>query len=128
MRKAAEHGLTDVTFASIDSTLLNLPEEILTIQFLFEYPEVIEKAARTRAPHHLAHYLLDVARYFHNYYTKAKQDPRYRVLSDDIDRSRAKLYLLRVIQSVLVDGLQTLNLSAPEEMRSPESSDEVSHP
>jgi arginyl-tRNA synthetase len=91
------------------------------IRFLFEYPDEIEKAVRERAPHHIAYYLLELARRFHNYYSKAKSDPLYRVISEDIDRSQAKLYLLRVIKSVLADGLQTLNLTAPEEMRSPES-------
>lgn len=118
-RKGAARGLTDIDFEDIDPALLNLPEETEIIQLLFEYPEIVEKAARERAPHHIAFYLLDAARSFHSYYTKAKADDRFRVLSDDIDRSQAKLYLLRVIKSVLADGLQILNLTAPEEMRSP---------
>jgi len=117
--KAAKHGIEDVQFEDIEPALLDLPEELRIIQFLFEYPETIVKSAERREPHHIAYYLLDLARYFHNYYAQAKTQAAYRVISDDIDRSRAKLYLLRVVKSVLVDGLQTLNLTAPEEMRSP---------
>ena len=102
-------------------TLLNLPEELRLIQFLFEYPEAIHKAAIRYEPHHIAYYLLDLARMFHNYYTKGNAEAQYRVISEHIDRSQAKLYLLRVIKAVLADGLQLLNLTAPQEMRTPET-------
>ncbi len=126
-RKAMSQGIELLDAVDLALDRLSLPEELKTIQFLFEYPEIIEKAARTLEPHHIAFYLLDLARRFHNYYAKAREDAQYRVISEDIDSSRAKLYLLRVIKSVLADGLQLLNLSAPDEMRSlPE--DEVESP
>lgn len=117
-RKAEQKGLKAPDFEEIDPGLLHLPEELDLVKFLFEYPETIGKSAKELAPHHIAFYLLELARKFHAYYSRAKEDPRYRVLADDIDRVRAKLYLLRVVKSVLADGLQILNLTAPEEMKS----------
>jgi arginyl-tRNA synthetase len=115
-RKAIERGLAKEG-SSDNLQHLCLPEELEMIQLLLEYPEIIERAATERAPQHMAHYLLEVARYFHTYYTRAKSDPSYRVLADDIDTSLAKLYLLRSIKAVLADGLDILNIGAPDEMK-----------
>ncbi len=119
-RKAESHGLQQLDFAEIKTGLLDLPEELALVQFLFEYPEIIEKAALGREPHHIAYYLLDLARRFHAYYAQGNADPCYRVISDDIDRSQAKLYLLGLVQAILADGLRLLGLSAPVEMKSGE--------
>ncbi len=122
-RMAEQKGIGEAETNELDLGRLELPEELALIKFLFQYPDEIEIAARELAPHRIAFYLLELARKFHTYYSRAKQDPRYRVLSADIDSSQAKLYLLRVVQSVLADGLQLLNLTAPEQMTSPPEED-----
>lgn len=96
--------------------LLSLPEEIRLAKALGTFPRVIETCVEQCEPHHLAFYLLEVARLFQGYYSRAKADSRYRVLSDDAALTRAKLYLLKNIQIVLQNGLSLLGISAPERM------------
>ena len=77
---------------------------------LSRYPEVIESAARLRAPHIMAHYLHALANDFHAYYN-AEQ-----FLVDDENLRNARLNLVLATQKVLQDGLALLGISAPEEM------------
>jgi len=107
---------------------LSLPAELELVRFLLEYPKVLLASATYLEPHRVAFYLLDLARKFQTFYSLAKSDDRYRVLSDDKAISEAKLYLLKNIQIVLRSGLTTLGISAPEEMsreQSEESREDV---
>ena len=47
---------------------LNKKQEKSLMSLLSRYPEVIELAAKKRAPHLLAHYLKNLANEFHSYY------------------------------------------------------------
>ena len=105
---------------SKDLSLLDLDEELYLIKVLNDYPATVLEAARIREPHRIVFYLLELARHFQSYYSKAKGDPRYRVLGDDVDRTQAKLYLVDIIKEVISDGLNLLGISAPEEMRAEE--------
>ncbi len=67
-------------------------------------------------PHKLAFYLLELAKTFQAYYSKGRDDERYRVLSEDGGRTQAKLYLLKNVQIVLQNALSILGISAPEAM------------
>jgi arginyl-tRNA synthetase len=55
-------------------------------------------------------YLLEFAGEFHRYYN------RNRVVSDDIDLSRARLLLLANIQRTIRRGLEILGVDAPMKM------------
>lgn len=118
-RKAVGEGIPSVPPDQISVETLTLPEEVGLMKYLCEYPDELLGAARERAPHRIAFYLLALARHFHHYYSKARADPRYRVVSTDIDSTQAKLYLLHCVQSVLKAGLGLLGLLAPDEMISP---------
>lgn len=113
-RKADSLGITLPSTPQLQH--ISLPAELEMVRFLLEYPKVIASAAEYLEPHRVAFYLLDLARKFQTYYSLAKSDDRYRVLSDDKDMSQSKLYLLKNIQIVLQNGLTTLGISAPEEM------------
>ena len=80
------------------------------------YPDVIRECASTLEPHKLAFYLLEYARAFQSYYSKGRDDPRYRMLSDDNAQTQAKLYLAKCVQIVLQNALKVLGISAPERM------------
>lgn len=95
---------------------LALDEEIHLAKKLLEYPSVVFEAAHDLAPHRVTYYLLESARLFQQYYDKARGDERYRVVSDNIPTSTAKLFLLGCIRQVLRNGLNLLGLSAPEKM------------
>jgi len=114
-RKAADAGVA--LKENADLSLLTLPEEKELIHRLAEYPEALEDAAKELEPHRIGFYLLDLAKAFQTYYSRAKSDGRYRVLSEDAGMSQAKLSLAKALKIVFLNGLTILGVSAPEEMR-----------
>jgi arginyl-tRNA synthetase len=90
--------------------LLTEPNEIKVLRVLSRYPEVIETAARMRAPHQLAHYLQALATEFHAYYNS------HQFLVEDEHIRNVRLNLIYATRTVLADGLQLLGISAPESM------------
>jgi len=100
----------------IDLDLLDLEEESKMARFLGEFPAVIRDSAASLEPHKVAFYLLELARMFQSYYSKAKKDDRYKVLDGPDNRIQSKLYLLKNIQIVVKNGLNVLGIDAPEEM------------
>ncbi len=93
-----------------DPSLLKIPQEIQIIQKLSLYPQIISEAAQSLEPHRITFYLIEVATLFHKYYN------HYRVISDDLDLSAARLYLVSAVRTVIADGLQLLGISTPEKM------------
>jgi len=114
-RKAAEQSVQMPT-EKTNVELLELPEEKSLSRLLAGYPRVIRECATTLEPHKLAYYLLELTRVFQSYYSKGRDDPRYRILSDDVGRTKAKLYLLKNVQIVIQNALKILGISAPSEM------------
>jgi arginyl-tRNA synthetase len=55
-------------------------------------------------------YLLDFAGEFHRYYN------RHRVISEDLDLSRARLLLVENVQKTIRRGLEILGVDAPLKM------------
>jgi arginyl-tRNA synthetase len=89
---------------------LTASEEIQLIKALARYPEVVQIAAESLAPHRITYYLMQLAALFHTYYNK------HRVLSEDHVLSQGRLCLVTAIQWVIRNGLTLLGVSAPERM------------
>lgn len=87
----------------------NEHEQALATQ-LAKYPEILERAAKQREPHQIAHYLRELANALHSFYNAQK------VLIDDEDLRNARLVLLDATRQVLYNGLTLLGVSAPEAM------------
>jgi len=118
-RKAAEMNLPPFS-KEANLERLELPEEIDLIQRVLEYPEEIRLAAARLEPQRIPFYLLELTKLFQSYYTKAKEDPCYRVLGLDVDTSQAKRYLCAALKLTLSQGLKLLGISAPEVMEQTE--------
>lgn len=112
-RKAREEGVVMPDAASVDADALVLPEEIEILKKLSELPEVVERAASTREPHHVAYYAHDVAALWNPY---VQDGTRHRVLSDDPALTSARLGLALGVRTVLANALALLGVSAPERM------------
>jgi arginyl-tRNA synthetase len=110
LRNADEQDQEIPRYDEVDLRNLKLPEEVNLIKAVTRFPEVIEGAALALEPHRLTFYLNDLAALFHSYYNK------YRVLSDDEGLSRARLFLIKSILTVLKNALRLLGVSAPERM------------
>ena len=110
VRNAGEKGSTIPAYEEVDLRCLKLPEEVNLIKTIIRFPEVVEGAAIALEPHRLTFYLNDFAALFHSYYNK------HRVLSDDESLSKARLFLIKTILTVVRNALRLLGVSAPERM------------
>ena len=108
--QAAKSAITVGTLASVPVERLELPEELELIRQMILFNEVLEESVRELEPHRMVFYLLELAGEFHRYYN------RNRVVSDDVDLSRARLLLLANIQKTLRRGLEILGVAAPMKM------------
>jgi len=90
--------------------LLTEMQEKTLMTTLSRYPEVIDLAAKNRAPQHLVHYLRDLANDFHTYYNA------HAFIVDDAGLRNARLVLITAAQTVIANGLGILGVSAPENM------------
>ena len=111
-RKAAELGIRMPGAGELDPSCLDSSGEIALIRKLGEFPEVVQRAAESREPHHVAYYLRDVAGLWNPWV----QDRSNRILSDDVALTAARLGLTLGVRIVLAQGLELLGMSAPERM------------
>jgi arginyl-tRNA synthetase len=107
MRVAGEEGLA---LDAPDLARLTLSEEMSLIKQLSLFPEVVEDSARFLEPHRITYYLTQIAATFHNYYN------HHRMIQEDTDLARARLFLAQAVRIVLRNGLDLLGVSAPEKM------------
>ncbi len=89
---------------------LNQPHESDLVTSLTRYPEIVEKAALKYEPHQLILYLRELANEFHTYYNA------HQFLVEDADLRNARLNLIDAIKQVIANGLDLLNINAPESM------------
>ena len=111
LRQREEKGLSRNSQQGLDnSALLSTDHEVSLIGLLAQYPEVVERSALKYEPHHLVHFLRDLANYFHTYYN-AEQ-----FLVDDAKLRDARMNLIEAVQQCLTNGLALLGVSSPEIM------------
>jgi arginyl-tRNA synthetase len=91
------------------ASLIEIHEKTL-MSALSRYPEIIELAARNRAPHTLVHYLRDLANEFHTYYNA------HQFIVDEDNLRNARLALISATRQVISNGLGVLGVSAPDSM------------
>ncbi|MBW1842392.1 MAG: arginine--tRNA ligase [Deltaproteobacteria bacterium] len=109
-RKARENGTPHPVWDDDIVKRLQAPEEIHLIKTMARYPEVVEGSAETMEPHRITFYLMNLAAAFHAYYNK------HRVLTDEPELTRGRLYMVLAVQKVIRNGLALLGVSAPERM------------
>jgi len=107
---AKEKGIKGEDFAEVDLSLLSAPEELRMIKKLLMYPMTFVGAVTSHEPHRITFFLQELTGLFHPYYNK------YKVVTDDVELSRARLALCEAIRIVVKDGLEILGLGAPERM------------
>jgi arginyl-tRNA synthetase len=112
-RKAAEVGVVMPSPQGFDASRLDLPEEIELMKKLGEFPELVTRAAQSRAPHRLAYYLRDLAGLWNPY---IQDGTRHRILSEDSELTSARLGLVLAVRTVIANGLGLLGVGAPERM------------
>ncbi len=112
LRKLAAEGVQRGMNECVgDLSLLTLDDEKELANQLAKYPELIaNSAAQREPPHHLTHYLRELAGQFHTYYNA------HKVLIEDTALRDARVSLYLAVRQVIANGLDLLGVSAPEEM------------
>ena len=90
--------------------LLTHEREQALLNKLLQYPEVIQIAAKNRAPHLVVNFLTELTASFHSFYNVC------RVLCDDKDLRDARLSLVTATAQVIKNGLALVGLSAPTKL------------
>jgi arginyl-tRNA synthetase len=109
-RKAAEKGVMRGELTTVDLSLLREPEELALLKMLAAWPGLVESAALDLEPHRVIFFMQEVAAQFHSYYNK------HRIISEDSDLSRARLWLAEGLRIILRNGLNLIGVKAPETM------------
>ncbi|WHY86209.1 arginine--tRNA ligase [Neobacillus novalis] len=110
IRSGEEQGLT--ADADVDFSLAASSEkEIDLLKKLGEFPSAVGEAALKRVPHRITNYIFELASTFHSFYNAEK------VLdSEQPERTKARLALVRAVQISLKNALALIGVSAPEKM------------
>ena len=109
-RQAEARGIVLGNLQDAPLTRLTLDDETMLLKAMAAFPALVQGAALDLAPHRLVFFLQDVAGQFHSYYNK------HRIVSEDEELSRARLWLAMGLRVVLRNGLALIGVSAPESM------------
>jgi len=110
--KAAERGIVAPPLESVELGVLVHGRELEVLRGLNSLPQVIELAARDRAPHKVTTWLREFAAEVHGWYHDCP------VLRDDVDEATrsARLWLAEAALVGLRVGLSVLGATAPDQM------------
>ena len=96
---------------SADYSLVSSEKEYELLKKLGEFPAAVSLAASKRTPHHITNYVFDLAGTFHSFYNAEK------VLdAENVEKSKARLALMKAVQVTLQNALALVGVSAPEKM------------
>ncbi len=111
-RVAAERGIEQLPLGQVDLSLLTHERELEILRQLFVLPDVVELAARERAPHKITTWVRELAGAVHGFYHDCP------ILSPDTsdDLRQARWWLAESAGTGLRVGLDLLGVTAPERM------------
>ncbi|WP_449538102.1 arginine--tRNA ligase [Ferdinandcohnia sp. Marseille-Q9671] len=90
---------------------INSEKEIDLLKKLGEFPAAVTEAAEKRIPHRITNYINELAAALHSFYNAEK------VLDqENLDKTKARLALMKAVQITLQNSLQLIGVSAPEKM------------
>ncbi|MDX2006534.1 MAG: arginine--tRNA ligase [Meiothermus sp.] len=114
LRKAEEQGVINEQADFSQAT----PYEVELAKILARFPEVVQDAARIKAPHVVAQYLLDLSAAWHSYFNAKTPDGKAatRVLDAPTGLRGLRLELVKALRQTLRQGLELVGLQAPEVM------------
>ncbi|MCA9507785.1 MAG: arginine--tRNA ligase [Myxococcales bacterium] len=98
---------------------LSLSEERELLLKISELAHVVHDAALALEPHRLIYFCQDLVKSFHSYFTKYRHSEK--IISDDPDKTFARLSLVSVVKQTIANALQFAGISAPEYMELTES-------
>ncbi|MFZ7946500.1 arginine--tRNA ligase [Neobacillus sp. 19] len=110
LRSGVEQGVTVAADANF-SLVASSEKEIDLLKKLGEFPSAVGEAAVKRVPHRITNYIFELASTFHSFYNAEK------VLDlEQLERTKARLGLVKTVQITLKNALALIGVSAPEKM------------
>ncbi|MDF0726653.1 arginine--tRNA ligase [Cytobacillus sp. S13-E01] len=107
LRQGAEMGISYGT--KLD--LINTEKEVELLKKLGEFPAAVSEAADKRLPHRITNYIMELSSTLHSFYNAEK------VLdTENLERTAARLALMKAVQITLQNSLALIGVSAPEKM------------
>ncbi len=91
--------------------LLNQPSELALIKGLVSFGNVVEDAAKDKAPYKIANYIHAIAELVHSFYNECRVIDR-----ENLALSGSRLALVKASQTVIKNALTLLGVSAPIHM------------
>jgi len=86
-------------------------KEIFLVRMMYEFPEIIEEAARTLNPSLIANFLYEMAKEFNQFYHD------YSILSAETDALiDLRLVLVEAVGKVIESGMELMGIEVPERM------------
>ncbi len=95
---------------SINPNLLNDITELDLIKYLNYFPEIVDTAAKNYEIHLIPQYLLHLCQIFNSFYSKCP------VIQENKDLEKARLLLIRCVQTVIKIGLNLIGIKTLKEM------------
>ena len=80
------------------------------IKQIYNFNNILKDVVEKNEPYLLSRYLIKLAQSYSEYYNT------YKILSDDIEERNSRLYLIKVVASVLKTGCNLLGIEMPEKM------------
>ncbi|KML42104.1 arginine--tRNA ligase [Cytobacillus firmus] len=108
LRQGEEQGMSA---EAADYSLISAEKEIDVLKKIGEFPQAVGEAAQKRMPHRITNYIYELASSFHSFYNAEK------VLdAENPERTKARLALIKAVQTTLKNSLKLIGVSAPEKM------------
>ncbi|MDD4201931.1 MAG: arginine--tRNA ligase [Candidatus Omnitrophica bacterium] len=99
-----------IDLSKADLSLLKEEEEIAIAKTIGVFPKTVRSSAEKLEPFFVISYLNELASKFHNFYGK------YKVITDDNELLKARLFLIDCVKICLANGLKLLGVSLPKKM------------
>ncbi len=94
----------------INFNLLRNNKEFELVKLLSEFPFIVEESTKQLKPHHIANYLLELAKTFNEFYHSCP------VLQEKEKLRNARLFLIKCVKRVLKNGMNLLGMEEIEKM------------
>jgi len=110
--------LTSEALSKADLDAISSVDELMLIKGLANWPRAVEAAAFAHEPHRIAFALMDLAALFHGLWNKGNENAHLRfIIADDKNLTRARLALIKSVQTVIQSGLAVMGCAPVEELR-----------
>lgn len=109
LRQGEEQNL--IFEGALDLSQIGAEKEIDLLKKLGEFPEAVAEAAEKRMPHRITNYIYELSSALHSFYNAEKV-----INLEELEKSKARLALVKAVQITLKNALDLVGVSAPEKM------------